>query len=449
MKRCVPCTRPPCTRPNILLIMTDQQSASAMSCAGNPHLHTPTIDALAAGGMRFERAYSGNPICVPCRASLFTGLMSHQTGIEHNDHRQMADVPCLGRRLRDVGYDSGYVGKWHVPRTIQDQGWSGFNFLAQIRNVGIDAAVAPSCDQFLSQPRDGPFFLVASFVNPHDICHFARIEAGLADRLPGGDIGTPPPLERCPPLPDNFEPPADEPEAIRIHQRLPRQAKVYPTAGWGEAQWRRYRWAYFRLTEAVDREIARVLAALRGRGLERDTVVIFLSDHGDGMGAHRWNQKTLFYEESARVPFVLHQPGVIPRGIADRSALVNIGIDLATTCLGIAGAEVPAALHGCNLYDYARGTTGQTHRFIVSQNHLFEAPDGRPMRGRMLRSDRFKYIVFDYGARPEQLFDLDQDPGEMNSLAGRPEEARVLAAHRQMLRGWLEQHGDPFVMPAS
>ncbi|HOF18747.1 MAG TPA: sulfatase-like hydrolase/transferase [Phycisphaerae bacterium] len=434
-------------RPNILVLLTDQQSAEAMSCAGNPHLHTPAMDSLAAGGLLLERAYCGNPICVPSRASMFTGLMSHQTGAEYNQVKSLDAGTCLGLRLKDAGYDTGYIGKWHIPHKIDDRAWSGFDFQAEVSNHGIDSSAPAACERFFTSRRDGPFFLVASFVNPHDICQFARMQSGMEDKFHEGDIGAPPPVDQCPPAPANLEPPADEPEAIRLHQQLPGQARVYPTREWGEDHWRRYRWAYYRLIEMVDRQIGKVLDALRRSGLERDTVVLFTSDHGDGMGAHRWNQKTLFYEEIARVPMILRQPGTIAAGTVDARALVNTSLDLATTCLGIAGAAVPEELKGQDLYAYGRGETDKTHPFVVAQNYLYESPKtGRPMRGRMLRAERFKYVVYDCGDKPEQLFDLDADAGETRNLAYRPEAAATLASHRQLLEKWLRENGDSFVL---
>ncbi|HBC88370.1 MAG TPA: sulfatase [Lentisphaeria bacterium] len=434
-------------RPNILVIMTDQQSAAAMSCTGNPNLRTPAMDSLSAGGMRFEKAYSCNPICVPSRTSMFTGLMCHQTQVEHNDAKGIAAGICLGKCLKDAGYDTGYTGKWHIPHKLQDQEWSGFDFLSATGNHRIDEAIPGACGQFFKIRRDRPFFLVASFLNPHDTCQFARRLSGIKEELMEGEIGEPPPVELCPPLPPNFETPSDEPEAIRIHKQHSKNwERVYPTRNWDEASWRRYLWGYSRLVEKVDTQVGKVLATLRENGLEQDTVVIFTSDHGDGMASHRWNQKTIFYEEVARVPFIISQPGTIAGGVVDTRILINTGIDLATTCLGIAGVPVPAELKGQDLYAYVQGKTSNTHPFIVAQTDLLKAPDcDRHIRGRMLRTDKFKYVVFDHGANPEQLFNLETDQGEMHNLAYRTEEAATLAAHRQMLENWLKENGDDFI----
>ncbi|MEX2382096.1 MAG: sulfatase-like hydrolase/transferase, partial [Opitutales bacterium] len=140
----------------------------------------------------------------------------------------------------------------------------------------------------------------------------ARLASGIDEQLPNGEIGEAPPVEECPPLIGNHPVPEREPAAIREHQSEPGNAGAYPTRNWGgpeDGRWRQYLWAYYRMLEKVDTQIGKVLQTLRETGQEENTVIVFFSDHGDGMGAHRWNQKTLFYEESARVPFIVSWKG--------------------------------------------------------------------------------------------------------------------------------------------
>ena len=159
-------------RPNILVITTDQQWAGAMSCAGNPYLKTPAIDRIAREGVQFELAYTPNPICVPARTSYMTGTASHENGVVANIRPPQIDlnVPCLAKVFKEHGYDTGHVGKWHIPRAIEDTDWSGFNYLAAVRNNHVDFDIPEACESFIHKDRDQPFFLIASFVNPHDIC---------------------------------------------------------------------------------------------------------------------------------------------------------------------------------------------------------------------------------------------------------------------------------------
>jgi arylsulfatase A-like enzyme len=243
--------------------------------------------------------------------------------------------------------------------------------------------------------------------------------------------------------------PAREPSVIREHQSGPGNVRTYPVRLWGgpeDGRWRQYLWAYYRMVEAVDVQIARVLGSLRAAGHEENTVVLFFSDHGDGMGAHRWNQKTLFYEEIVRVPLIVSWPGhTVPAG-RERRRLVNLGTDLAATVLDFAGVAQPPGLRGASVKSFALGTCdGPAPEYVVSETNLHRAygVEGEH-HGRMVRSARYKYVCYNAGMNPEQLFDLDLDPGEMTSLVGDPAHADVLQRHRAMLRHYCTTTGDFF-----
>ena len=286
------------TRPNILWIMTDQQVANGMSCTGNPHLKTPAMDRLAEKGVRFERAYCTNPICVPSRASMMTGKMPHEVGVTFNmDHFKILS-PSLGTFITKAGYDTGYIGKWHIPMPTDTDEWHGFNHMQEGSQEFNDQHFAEPAIEFIQKKRNKPYFLVTSFVNPHDICEWARRATGGFPKrrtlLWNGSIADTPPPNECPALPDNFEIPNNEPDIIREYQSG--LAGTYPVRDWPDERWRQYRWALNRLTERVDSEIGNVLDAV-----DDNTIIIFTSDHGDGNGAHKWNQKTLLYDETARV----------------------------------------------------------------------------------------------------------------------------------------------------
>ena len=213
-------------RPNILLIITDQQSANAMSCRmGNDFINTPAMDSIAAHGLLFTRAYCVHPLCVPSRASLFSGRYPHETGVLSNADvkRDMSAFPCLGAVFRDGGYDTGYVGKWHLAYPIEDRAAHGFYHSANIRNNGADIRNTEEAIRFLQAPRNGPFLLVASYNNPHNICEWGRGDRG---ELPDGVIATPPPMESCPPMKDNHLPEYDEPDTVTLLRRSYRAPDV-------------------------------------------------------------------------------------------------------------------------------------------------------------------------------------------------------------------------------
>lgn len=444
-------------RPNILVITTDQQSADALSCTGNPHLRTPAMDRIAAEGTRFERAYCANPICVPSRTSYMTGTMPHESGIDYNahTHEPLLDrerFPCLARFFRDAGYDTAHFGKWHIPAPIDDRAWSGFNTLDAVRDNEVDFDIVDPCLRFIRERRDAPFFAFASFVNPHDICEYARILSEIPDRLKNGDIAEPPPLAQMPPLPPNWAPPADEPEAIRIQYQHPDTGRVYPSRSWGgpeDPRWRQYLWAYYRMTELVDQHIGQLLDGLDEAGMAEDTLIVLTSDHGDGMARHRWNQKTMFYDECARIPFIFRWPGHARAAAVDRSHLLNLGTDLFPTLFDAAGIEAPAHLKGLSALPAAQGRRdAPAHPFIIAQNNLQTRYGERAVSaGRMLRSPRYKYIRYNNGAHPEQLFDMEVDPLETRSLVESKAHRDVLAQHRQRLDSWTATNGDPFGIP--
>jgi arylsulfatase A-like enzyme len=441
-------TQGPKKRPNILVISTDQQFAEAMSCAGNPHLRTPAIDRIAREGMRFNRAYCTNPICVPSRASYMTGLYPHENKVTFNVNQHELVGACGASAFRDAGYDTGHVGKWHIPRAIQDQEWSGFNYIAAARNNRVDFDIPDQAVSFIQQKRDQPFLLFASFVNPHDICQWARIASNIKDDLPNGPIPSPPPPSECPELPANFEIPAFEPSVVREHQHQPGNTGTYPTRDWGgreDGRWRQYLWAYYRMTEMVDAYIGQVLDALRETGQEEDTAIVFFSDHGDGIASHRWNQKTLFYEESARIPFIVSWKGQTVPGSLNHNRLVNLGPDLFPTLFDLANIRCPEPMKGASVKSTAFGdpaAKGPSH--IVCQNNLHPAYGQPGVHGRMVRTHRYKYIRYESGQDPEQLFDLDLDPGEMNSLAYSSSHQIILEEHRALLHRFIKEKGDFF-----
>ncbi len=442
----------PGRRPNILVITTDQQAAIALGCTGNPYLKTPAMDRIARNGVRFDKAYASDPICVPSRTSYMTGTMPHENGVDYNgNHVPFAhqQFPILACEFRDAGYDTGYFGKWHVPADIHDSAWSGFNTLDAIRDNRVDFDIVAPCLDFIRKDRTEPFLAFASFVNPHDICEFARMLSDIPDELKNGPIPDLPPEDELPPLPANWRAPEAEPEAVRNHYNLETTGKVYPTRTWGGAEdirWRQYLWAYYRMVELVDRYVGELLDGLEAAGLAEDTLIVFTSDHGDGMARHQWNQKTIFTDEVARVPFIVARPGQVPTAGVNTRHLVNLGTDLFPTIMDAAGIPKPERLSGLSALPAALGRTdAPAHDFIVSENNLQPAWEQRgAASGRMVRTQRYKYVCYSEGKNPEQLFDMEIDPLETRSLVTDPQYAGVLDEHRARLKDYISATGDSF-----
>lgn len=424
-------------KPNIVFIITDQQAGMAMSSAGAKWLHTPNMDRIASWGTMFRQAYCANPLCVPSRASLFTGRRPAEARPAPQKH------PSLGRLVGRAGYETAYFGKWHIGKTKPDEvaDWHGFE---TCKTGVIDSTTSADAVDFIRREHERPFFAVVSYLNPHDCCEYAREKGGWETRIRmrNGAIDTDPPLDQCPPLPENFAIPQGESEALTTQRTDKAWDFLHPTQEWGEREWRQYRWGYGRLVEKVDAEIGKVLDALDQAGELENTLIVFTSDHGDGASAHQWNQKLAFYDEVVRVPLLVARKGTTPAGRTD-DHLVNTGLDLVPTLCEQAGAETPAGGTGRSFLPFTRpGAKARGHSMVVSEVEI-------PMAGRMVRTDRYKYICYEKGADPEMLFDCRNDPGELKNLIADASATDALQRHRKMLRDWCARTGDSFALPAA
>jgi len=432
------------SKPNILFIMTDQHFADAMSgTMGSKYIDTPHLDALAKSGIRFDRAYAPNPICKPARNSIFTGHYPFETGIQRNTSKKLPEqLVCMGKHFKDAGYDTGYFGKWHINIKTKDTARHGFDQMGVLKGNGADHLIPQPAIAFLKQKRDKPFLLVTSFTSPHDICQMVR-----GEKIPGGAVGAFPEPEDCPPAPINFAPPIDETDSMALMRRSYHATNTFPVADFDEAKWRQMRWGYYRLIERSDREIGKVLTALKETGLDKNTLVIFTADHGDCTGAHRFAQKTVFYDESARIPFILSFPGKVAPSTTTK--LVNVGIDTFPTMLDFADLQIPSSFKGRSLMPVCNNPMSTDWReYIVISNYMRQGgiPEGETekpeCRGRMVRTEDFKYAIYDLGQHRESLVDMKNDPYEMQNLARNPEYKRELKKHRKLLRKYAKDTGD-------
>lgn len=433
--------KPSTTRPNILFIMTDQQTAKAMSCAGNSNLKTPAMDFLAQHGHRFTRAYCPQPLCGPSRSSIFTGQMPHELNATNNLPQipgHWKEIPMMGKLMKDAGYDTGYVGKWHLPIPSQDKELHGFDYMNE-KTFGnwADPSIPGDCYEFMSKKRENPYLLVASFTNPHDICEWAR-----GQKLRQDFIGEAPPPDQCPSLPDNFEIPADEPEIIREVQAF--SWKQYPTREWKDDKWRQYQWAYNRLTEKVDYYIGMLIESLKKFNQLENTLIIFTSDHGDGCGSHRWNQKQVLYEEVINVPFIISWPGHFVQQ-TNQNDLVSIGQDIIPTMLDFAGLQKPVCMKGLSLRPLMEEKSTNWRDHLVVETEFADGDTLHGVSGRTVISDRYKYTVYSKGKKREQLFNLEKDPGEMTDLVNQTSESTRLEKMKKLLVTWCNAHSDSFL----
>ncbi|MBM3497070.1 MAG: DUF4976 domain-containing protein [Armatimonadetes bacterium] len=407
-------------RPNFLLVLCDQMNLDAMSHLGNPHVRTPNLDRLAQRGVTFMESHSTSPVCSPARSSLVTGRMPVETGVVHNDLPIRPGMPNLGEWLRDrAGYETVYCGKWHLPQGYAYAGMPGFRALPTGSGQGAldDAWVSRTCEAYLrnrGRKRDEPFLLVASFMQPHDICYWM---IGPETLVPG-EMPFPALVDELPALPPNHKSFPDGP---------PQVGTGYPNFD-TDLRWRYYLYCYYRMVEMLDSDVGRLLDALEQTDLADDTVVVFTADHGEGAGRHSNVQKWHPYDESMKVPMLCTCPSRVRPGLIDRTHLVS-GLDVTSTFCDYAGIEPPPNARGLSLRPLLEGRTPEWRDHLVCD---WKA------EGKIVRTPQYKLVT--YANEPQvQLFDMQQDPWEMTNLAGDARLAGTIEDHRRLLRDWTSR----------
>jgi len=447
---------PDCSKPNILLIMTDQQSATMMSGAGNPYVRTPNMDFLARKGVRFLNTYCANPVCLPSRFSMFTGLYPSDIGLKSNNYmNEVEALPDyilqngLGKLMNQAGYNAVYGGKEHLPHMrATDLGFE---------NISTDERdnLAERCAEYIREYNDSkPFFMVSSFINPHDICamileDFAEL-SGKEELIRACEhmvteraclheaMALPKGMNKevffecvCPPLPDNYMPAPDEAEGVDIYQSQEVYLKL-ARQNYTDEQWRMHRWAYLKLTEMVDAQIGKVIDALIDSGKFDDTVIIFTSDHGDMDASHKCEQKDFLFEECCHVPLIIKGAGV-DNGHSVDNRIVNNGTDCIPTILEYAGCGLPEYLSGISLKTAVENAGSSSRDESPRKQTIVESQCGL-----MAVDGEYKYARYLRGARAEQFFDLKENPGEMYNQINDPQYKAKLAR----LKAAVEEHAN-------
>ncbi|HUX94575.1 MAG TPA: sulfatase-like hydrolase/transferase [Bacteroidales bacterium] len=457
-------------RPNIILIFTDQQNSEALGIAGNKYVRTPNMDRLAQRGIRFTQAYCTSPVSGPSRSSIVTGMMPCEAGVVYNGDSLKSDVINVGEIFREAGYNTVWGGKWHLPESYPQRAAAkpgekkirGFEVLPfydpekepWMLGSETDPPLTDAVTAFLrNYDRKKPLFLAVSYHNPHDICFHPRKSGWVSEndslleiryygfkyRLPD-PIGIPPnKLRNLPPLPFNFAISENEPEFLtekRLHhESYGLETKLAYT--YSDEEWQSYLNAYYRMTERVDSEIGILLNAISENGYDKNTVIVFTSDHGDGAAAHKWAAKNNLYDESAKVPLFIIYPEKIKKNQVNRN-IVTLS-DLVPTFCDYASINTELNFAGKSLRPVLEGKLSSLHKSVIVELADYK-PDTTRL-GRMVRTERFKYNYFTSGKNNEQFFDLINDPGEMRNLAYDPEFREEIESHRQILRDWIRDRG--------
>ena len=426
-------------RPDVIIVLTDQQRADAFGAAGATDVHTPVMDRLARQGVLFTQAFTATPQCSPSRAALLTGRYPHRTGVMGNTAGEGGggnaaagsppagmspalnrSLPTLGRIFAAAGYETAYFGKWHLGGTPGDYGFESHD--STIRDQTLARRVVEFVQKRAVKGGRKPLFLIVSWLNPHDIYNVFTAAPPDAQALAASR------------LPPNLADDLRQKPFPQRHYLEEDQGK--PFVGADREVWRRYRAFYNGLVETVDREIGTVLDALEGSDVP--PITVFSADHGDHGGAHGLPYKgPAMYEELVRVPLVISWPGRIPPARSD--ALVSL-IDLLPTLCEFADVPVPNGVDGLSLRPILEQRSAKV-RDMVFGEYFGKQAWRVPIR--MVRTVRWKYVRYlGYG---EELYDLAADPGELRNLAREPGAA---ASERTRLAreldAWIRRTDDPF-----
>lgn len=404
-------------QPNILVFFTDQQRADAAGCYGNSLGLTPNLDAMAAQGVRFDLAFTNQPVCGPARALLQTGLYPTATGCFRNGIPLPTDAITLARLLHGAGYEVGYIGKWHLagrklgdPQFVPEERRGGYsdywlaadllefssspygggyydaeNRLVPFEGYRVDSQTDHVLAYLRTRDRQRPFFLFVSYLEPHHQNDLNRYVApdGYAERY-----------------------------------------RDYPTPGDLEGQggdWRENLPDYYGICVNLDENLGRVRAELERLGLAEDTLLIYTSDHGTHFRTRNAEYKRSCHEASIRIPMVACGPGFAGGQVVDR--LVSL-IDVPPTILGAAGLAAPENWQGRPLQPLLRGEAEGWPEEVFVQ--ISESQVGRALRTRRWKygvdaPDRHGWEHMDSPIYAEQyLYDLANDPHERRNLAGDP-----------------------------
>jgi len=439
-------------RPNILWICTDQQRYDTIGALGNPHVHTPNLDRLAAEGVAFTHAFCQSPICTPSRASFLTGMYPSTIHACTNGNDVWAGAaPLISKLLADAGYDTGLAGKLHLAGAhgrIEPRGddgyrvfeWShhphndwpeGHAYADWLRSRGYDP------DRVKSHPEALP-------VELHQTMWCA--ERAIAFIEGAGDQ---PWLMSVNPFDPHapFDPPAEIlrrfdpetlPDPLFRESDLACQARLAavdfqnPARRPHEFSARQVKAAYYAMIELLDMAVGRMLETLERLGQRERTLIIFTSDHGEMLGDHGLLLKGCrFYEGLVRVPLIIAWPGHIPAGLVS-DALVEL-TDLMPTVAEACGLPIPERVQGRSLLPLLTGRADPHHHrdFVRCEYYRVLNPDAPGREGlfegsyaTMIRDRRHKLVVY-HGHPLGELFDLTADPGEFDNLWDNPADADI------------------------
>ena len=439
------------SRPNFLFIMTDTQATNMVGCYSGKPLNTNHIDKLAEEGIRFNSAYTCSPVCTPARAGLFTGIYANQSGPWTNNVAPGKNISTMGRYFQDAGYHTCYIGKWHLdghdyfgtgvcpPEWDNNYWYDGANYLAELTDEeiglwrnGLNSVedlqehqidetftwahrISNRAVDFLGKEHDEPFLMVVSYDEPHHpfTCPVEYLEKYQDFYYELGEKGR-----------DTLE---GKPE----HHRLWAQAMPSPA---GEDA-RYHHPMYFACNDFVDDQIGRVIDALTPEQRE-NTWVIYTSDHGEMMGAHKLISKgAAMYDDITRIPLIMRPPHGAPKQVETPVS----HIDLLPTMMALAGIDKPDILPGENILkaNPERGVMVEFNRYEIEHDSF-----GGFIPVRCWVEDRWKLVLNLFTS--DELYDRHNDPDELHNLIENADYAKVRDGLHDKLLDYMDKIRDPF-----
>ncbi len=465
-------------KPNLLVIWTDEQQANTMSVYGNHKIHTPNLNKFADESVVFKNAYVSQPVCTPSRATVMTGLWPHQSTLVRNNIPLPQNVKCFPEIVNDPDYKTGYFGKWHLgdevfaqhgfqewesiedhyrkyysPGRDRNQMSGYWHFLVDLgytpRHTDNEfnrdfAAMMPlehskpkflelKTIDFLKRHQNEPFILYVNFLEPH-----MPFFGPLNDEHDPSEVDLPP----------NFNDPLEDDEPLRtrlIFEHLKKNGhEGFPLKT--EKDWRRLIANYWGLVTEVDLSVGAILNSLEDLGLADNTIVVYTSDHGDMMGAHRLVGKGVMYEEAIQVPWLMRIPQIGRRQHLIENRVSHI--DLVPTLLDLMNIKTDKGLPGQSLVPLIKGKSVEEDHVFIQWNYLSEVgrPDGDALPAQkaffraVISPEGWKLSLSDNDK--SQLFNLNEDPYETTNLFYSGLYQDIINRLTVKIHTWQEKVGD-------
>lgn len=443
---------PPQRRPNLVFVFSDQQSYDMLGSSGNRQIVTPELDSFARDSVRFRHCVANSPLCTPYRGILLSGQHPLRNGAIENDIRmQPGRGRYFGEVLRDAGYRTGYIGKWHlyggnrvrpIPAGEHRYGFDG-TFLSNNCTVVFDEnrayywdekgerqrygdwepyAQTKQAEDFLDRQGSDPFALFLSWHPPHNWAPVKPPAKGPED-----GYGAPEEMLRL-----------YDPEAIQVRgncENTPSHRRVYR--------------GHMAMCSSLDQAFGRLMKKLAAKGLAENTIVVYTSDHGDTLLSHGFRHNKMRPEaESIRVPLLVRYPGALRPRTSD---LLVGTLDLMPTLLGLMGLNVPGTCEGQNLANAIRRGADNTvesvplfllnldWRGVYTRRHTYAFDTSKPGGDALYRESFFKHPE---NVKWNCLYDRERDRWELRNLYGDSGSARVQKRLHEQSLAWMKKFGD-------